>query len=82
MSGAGASGLMAVRAAVAPAPATTGPEARPGNDTVGDQPAVRKIVRGAHTSLRTNSGVLQRSSRICIADLIERRSSSACQRAR
>src|SRR5262249_7624177 len=34
------------------------------------------------TSLRTNSGVLQRSSRICIVDLIERRSSSLFQRAR
>src|SRR5262245_40203690 len=33
-------------------------------------------------SLRTNSGVLQRSSRICIVDLMERRSRSLFQRAR
>src|SRR4029450_2893975 len=33
-------------------------------------------------SLRTNSGVLQRRSRICIVDLMERRSSSLFQRAR
>src|SRR5262245_3312312 len=33
-------------------------------------------------SLRTNSGVLQRSSRICIVYLIERKSSSLCHRAR
>ena len=51
MSGAGASGLVAVRAAGAPALASTGSEARPGNDTVGDQPAVRKIVRGVRAHL-------------------------------
>jgi hypothetical protein len=36
----------------------------------------------AHTSLRTTSGVFPRSSPICIADLSDRRSSSACHRAR
>src|SRR5215468_1341947 len=76
MSGAGASGLMAVRAAGAPALATTGPEARPGNDTLGDQPAVRKIVRGVQISLRTISGVLHRSTSIFIVALIERISTS------
>lgn len=79
MSGAGASGLMAVRAAGAPALATTGPETRPGNDTVGDQPAVRKIVRGAHASLRTISGVTPRSTPICNVSFKARRSSSICQ---
>ena len=79
ISGAGASGLVAVRAAGAPALATTGPEARPGNDTVGDQPAVRKIVRGVQISFSTISGVLHRRTSICITDLIERRSTSLYQ---
>src|SRR5581483_10642740 len=35
----------------------------------------------AHTSLRTSSGVLHLSSRICIADFRDRRSSSLCHRA-
>jgi hypothetical protein len=82
MSGAGASGLVAVRAAGAPALATTGPEARPGDDTVGDQPAVRKIVRGVQISFRTNSGVLQRSMSICSVILIDRKSSSLFHLAR
>jgi hypothetical protein len=79
MSGAGASGWVAVRAAGAPALATTGPEARPGNDTVGDQPAVRKIVRGVQISLRTISGALHLRYSICITDLIERMSTSLYQ---
>jgi hypothetical protein len=59
MSGVGASGLGAVHEAESPALAASGSEARPGNDTVGDQPAVRKIVRGvcahllAYNLLRT-----------------------------
>ena len=41
-----ASGLGAILAARSPAMASSGSEARPGYDTVGDQPAFRKIVRG------------------------------------
>lgn len=46
-----ASGLGALLAARSPTMAPSGSEARPGYDTVGDQPAFRKIVRGVFAHL-------------------------------
>ena len=44
--------------------------------------AFRQIVRGVHTSFRTSSGVLHRSTSICIVCLSDLKSSSAFQLAR